>query len=211
MKPGEGKPIEDRAYDKVMHITKRLKEFERKIAIYLYAACILSLWVYIQFVQQNILLLTSIIFFGTATTILFRGRRVIRLGGILSYPLLLYYSLGNTMVLMHFFVMALIGFPIGIALTKKGYIGQVLFYALSLVVFPLTVVSYYFFSILLPPASIIPQVYHAGEVIYLILPQIYIYNLLKMNKNEMMTDIVTMLLLTFAGWGLWSLILVLFL
>lgn len=205
------KRVESKAYKRVIHITEELKKFERKIALYLYGGSLAFMLLYFLVFQLNILLLISVIFFGTATTIIFRGRRVVRLGGILTYPLLLYYSLGNSMVLIHFLFMTLVGFPIAILLTRKGYIGQVLFYALSLIIFPLTVVSYYIFSIFLPPAPIVLDVYHAGEVIYLILPQIYIYNLMKMNKDEMMTDIVTMLLLIFMGWSLWALVLTLFL
>lgn len=198
---------EKAAYENVLLITEELKKLERRVALYFIISSFAFLILFKFFIDLMILLLISVMFFGIAVTILFRRNEDLRLGGILTYPLLLCYSISNLLVFIHFFIIVLIGLPIGIWLTRRGYIGQVLFYMLALFVFPLTVLSYYAFAIYFPPITIINIIQHPGTVIYLLLPHIYLYNLMKLPKKKIGKDIMAMTFLVLAGIVFWVLIL----
>jgi len=193
-------------YNKVLVVTKELKKLELKVAIYMFLSSFAFFLIYYFFRSLNILYLISVIFFGIAITVVLRREEDLRLGGILTYPLLLYYTLTNALLPLHFLAVVLIGIPIVVILTRKGYIGQVLFYTLALFIFPVTVLSYYGISSLIRPILLSNITYEPGLVIYLLLPHIYLYNLMKLPKEKIWNDITIMLLLVIGGVGFWLLV-----
>ena len=198
--------VEKKAYENVLVITDELKKLERKTSVYIFMAAAVFILLHIFFSSLGIMLLVSVMFFGIGITILFRRNEDLRLGGILTYPLLLCYSLSNILVTLHFFIVVLVSLPVGILLIRRGYIGQILFFMLALFVFPMTVLSYYFFIIAFPPISVLSVVQHPGTVIYLLMPHIYLYNLMKLPRKKIPFDMIAMALLGLLGGGLWILI-----
>lgn len=196
--------FEEKAYYNVLDVAEELKVLERRVAISLYIGALVFFGVYLAVYRDTIVFLVAILFFGTATTIIFRGESgEVRLGGILTYPLLLYYSFHNVWIIGHFFAISLLSIPIGIFLIRRRYIGQLLFYTLSLFVLPLTILSYYVVSLHIMPIPLIGDLFDAGVVVYTLLPQIYAYNLLKLTKTEMLHDMAAMVALLIAGIVFW--------
>lgn len=187
-------------------VTDELKKLELKTAIALFVASLISFLIYAFLWRFNMMYLISIVFFGIGITIIFRKDEDVRLGGILTFPLLLYYSLSNALVPVHFMIMVAIGLPLTILLIRRGYIGQVLFYMSSLFMFPLTVLSYYFLIEQIPPIILASVTFDPGFVIYILLPHIYVYNLIKLPKDKILNDIIILLLLLIGSIGFWLLL-----
>ncbi len=200
------KKSEAKIYNNILNVTKELKKLEFKVAIYTFISSLLFFLLYFLLNKLSILYLISVIFFGIGITILFRRDEDLRLGGILTYPLLLYYTLSNALLPIHFLLVVIIGIPIVTYLVRKGYLGQVLFYALAIVIFPLTVLSYYFMSSYFKPVLLSSIAYDPGYVIYLLLPHIYLYNLMKLPKEKIADDITMLVLLLIGGVSFWILL-----
>jgi len=136
------KKSETRIYKNILNVTKELKKLELRVAVYTFLFSAVFFVLYLILNRLSMLYLISVIFFGIGITILFRKDEDLRLGGILTYPLLLYYTLSNILLPLHFLAVVIIGIPIVIYLVRQGYLGQVLFYTLAIFMFPLTVLSY---------------------------------------------------------------------
>lgn len=190
-------------YQQVFSITNRLKKLEQKAACVIFGASFIFLCIFFLFGKLNILLLSSVILFGIATLILARRILNIKLGGLLTFPLLLYYTLNTPWILLHFFLVTALGMPLGVMLIRRGYIGEMLFYLLSPLVLPITVVSYYLFTTYFPAYHITPMTHNPGDVIYLALPQLYIYNLLGQAESKVPRELISMVLLVAGGVGVW--------
>ncbi len=200
------KKDEDKIYNNILVVTGELKKLELKVAIYTFICSLIFFLLYFLLNKLSILYLISVIFFGIGITILFRRNEDIRLGGILTYPLLLYYTLSNALLPIHFLLVVAIGIPITIYLVRRGYLGQVLFYTLAIFIFPLTVLSYYVLSSYFRPVLLSSIAFDPGYVIYLLLPHIYLYNLMKLPKEKIMNDITILILLIIGGVGFWLLL-----
>ena len=193
-------------YNRVLMVTRELKRLEFRTAIYLFISSLAFFLLYAIFWRLNLLFLISVIFSGIGILILFRRDEDIRLGGVLTFPLLLYYTLRNILLPLHFLLIVFIGIPITIYLIRKGYIGQVLFYMLAIFIFPLTVLSYYLFTQYFSPVLLSSITYDPGLVIYLLLPHIYLYNLMKIPKDKILNDITLLILLLIGGVSFWLLV-----
>jgi hypothetical protein len=198
---------ERKLYEQIFPITQRLKTLEKRVALILLINSAIFLVIFYLSGGVNILSLVSIILFGLAVGLLFQRYMDMRLGGTLTYAIMLYYSLGNLWILPHFFIISIIGVPLGIYFMRKGYLGHLLFYLLGGIILPLSILSYYVFRIYVPPFSAVPIVQSAAGIIYLVLPLIFLYNLLRIERRKIPLNIIYMAGLLMAGWALWALIL----
>lgn len=198
---------EEKLYGQIFPITERLKTLEKRVAFILLINSIIFLLIFKFSGGINILALVSIILFGLAVGLLFQRYMDMRLGGTLTYAIMLYYSLGNLWILPHFFAISLIGVPIGIFFMRKGYLGHLLFYLLGAIILPLSIISYFIFRLYIPPFSVVPIIQSAAGIIYLVLPLIFLYNLLRIEKRKIPLNIIYMGGLLLAGWALWVFIL----
>ncbi|NYB51557.1 MAG: hypothetical protein HVN35_03190 [Methanobacteriaceae archaeon] len=198
---------ESKLYEQIFPITHRLKKLEMIVAIILLINSLIFLIIFSISGGVNILSLVSIILFGLAVGLLFQRYMDMRLGGTLTYAIMLYYSLGNLWILPHFFVVSAIGVPIGIFFMRRGYLGHILFYLLGAIILPLSILSYYIFRIYVPPLSLVPIVQSAAGIIYLVMPLIFLYNLLRIERKKIPLNIIYMAGLLLAGWALWVVIL----
>ncbi|MBI5679855.1 MAG: hypothetical protein HZC47_03040 [Methanobacterium sp.] len=198
---------EEKLYGQIFPITEKLKTLEKRVAIILLINSIIFLLIFKFSGGINILALVSIILFGLAVGLLFQRYMDMRLGGTLTYAIMLYYSLGNLWILPHFFAISLIGVPIGIFFMRKGYLGHLLFYLLAAIILPLSIISYFILRLYIPPFSVVPIIQSAAGIIYLVLPLIFLYNLLRIEKRKIPLNIIYMAGLLLAGWALWVFIL----
>lgn len=181
---------ENAIYQNIFYITAHLEKLENRIAGSMYLMA-LGFLMFFKATGLHIMLLASVLSFGFATSLIFRRSLDIRFGGMSTFALILYYSLGNMWIFLHFLAVVFICLPIGIFFMRRGYLGQMLFYVLSLVVFPVTILSYYFVIKIIAPFSFMPEnvLYHAGDIIYLIIPQIYVYSILQLEKKKIVEDV----------------------
>lgn len=195
---------EEVMYQKIFSITAHIESLERRIIVALYIMS-LGFLIFFKATNDNIMILTAMLSFGFATSLLFRRNLDIRFGGMSTFALLLYYSVGNLWIFAHFLFVALVCMPVGIFFMRRGYLGQILFYVLSLVVFPVTVISYYLLIHAIPPYSLLPYnvIYHAGDIIYIVLPQIYLYTILQLEKKKIMADILYLAVLLAVSVAFW--------
>jgi len=198
---------ERKIYEQIFPITEKLKNLERRVAIIIFIISIIFLLFFKFSGGLNILLLVSILLFGLAVGLLFQRSLDMRLGGTTTYAIMLYYALGNLWILPHFFVVSLAGVPLGIYFMRKGYLGHLLFYLLGAIVIPISVISYYIFRLYIPPFTAVPTVQSAAGIIYLVLPMIFLYNLLRLEKSKIPLNILYMAFLLLIGWALWIAIL----
>lgn len=195
---------EDVMYARIFSITAQLDKLENKVSLSMYLMS-LGFLILFKVTGMHIMLLTAVLSFGFSTSVLFRRGLDIRFGGMSTFALLTYYSLGNIWLLAHFLAVVFVCLPVGVLFMRKGYLGQMLFYVLSLVVFPVTIVSYYLTVGFIPPYSLLSEnvLYHAGDVIYLVLPQIYLYSILQLEKKKIVEDVSYLILLLAASVALW--------
>lgn len=155
--------------------------------------------------NHSIFLAVSVLLYGFASGLFIKRWFDVRLGGIVTYALLLYYSLGNILVLAHFLFIVAIALIIYYILARKGIIGEFLFYTSAIIIFPLTIVSYSWFTQYFSSISIVSGLHHAGNLIYILLPTIYSYNLTKQDSKSFVKDLILLIVALAFSFVLWRL------
>lgn len=159
------------------------------------------------FLKNSLFTILSVISYGLAFSLFLKRYFDIRLGGIITFPLLLYYSLGNLNVLFHFLIMVPTCLIVFMVLSKKGFIGEILFYLSLVFCLPIIVVSYYLIQKFFTPIVLQNSFLNAGILIYSILPFIYAYNLTKQDIDNFVKDYIITLTVLIVSIGIWVVVL----
>lgn len=190
-------------YRQVLDITKHLKRREHKVALMLLLASIGTVILYYLYFRLQIIFLIAVMFSGLSASLIIKRNADVRLGGLSTFPLLLYYTLSTWWIPLHFLVLVVIGLPIGVLLVRRGYIEHMLFYILSIFIFPLAVLSFLALTEIAPQFRLVSDTYPAEAVIYAFLPQVYIYSTLGMNRKRILADNVFFFVALAVGVAIW--------
>lgn len=191
------------AYNTVLNITRYLRKTERKVVILHFIAAAFFYYLYVANFRHEVILLNAVIFFGMGVVLVLRRDEDIKIGGVLTLPLLVYYSLSDTFLPIHFFIVVAICTPLGIMLMRRNYYGEMLFYMLALITIPVTTLSYNYLHDFFVTAAFPDLLFLPRASIYILLPHIYIYNLLRLSDKKIVYDLVITVLSLLAGITLW--------
>lgn len=193
---------EDKYYSHVLDVTKLIRQKELKIGVILLVVSAISAAAHYLWLPDRVYLLLPVVFFGLAVASIFKRDQDVKLGGLSSYALMLYYTLDNAWLVLHFIAMNIIGVPIVFWLTRHGYIGPLALYALTILLLPVSAISYGFFSQHFH-YQLIHGTFSAEEVIYIFLPLIYIHTSLTIKRKQYFKESFYYLVLLVFGAALW--------
>lgn len=193
---------EDKYYSQVLDVTKLIKQKERKLVIALLALSAIMAVAHYLWLPGKVYFLLPVIFFGLAIGAIFKRDQDIKLGGLSSFALMLYYTLDNAWLVVHFILLVAIGFPIVLILVRRGYIGPLALYALTIFLLPLSAISYGYFGQRFH-YNLIGDTLHAAEVIYIVLPMIYIHAAVTVKRKQFVKESFYFMILLIFGVAFW--------
>lgn len=178
---------ESKYYARVLNVTELVRKKEWKLAGILFAASIIFTTLHYTYFEHRAVFLVAVMFYGLAISLLLKRDMDVKLGGISTFALLLYYTLDNLWIMLHFFIIVALGIPVAIALSRRGYLGPMMFYSLALVMLPISALSYVWFGQHYS-YSLVNNTFQAEEVIYIFLPMIYIHASLSVKRSLIVRD-----------------------
>lgn len=194
---------ENKYYAQVLDVTKLITQKEQTMAIVLLSFSFLATCIYYAWLPQRVFLLLPIVFFGLAVSLIFKRDQDVKLGGLSSYTLLLYYTLDNVWLLVHFIIISLLGVPLVFALVRRGYIGPLALYALTIFILPVSAISYSLLGSQFNYPLIGGNSFHGQEVIYIFLPLIYIHTSVSIKRKQFAKESLYFMLLIAGGLVFW--------
>lgn len=189
-------------YKNILEITDLIRKKERLVAALLFLASLISSFIFFKYYTHRSLLLVAVLFYGLAVSLLFKRDLDVKLGGLSSFALLLYYTLGNLWLPVHFIIVWIIGIPLAVYVSRRGLLGPLLFYGLALILLPVSLLSYEWFGVNYH-YSLIPQTFDAQEVIYVFLPMVYVHTSLSVKKSLILRDTLVFFGLLIVSVVLW--------
>lgn len=194
---------EKKYYAQVLDVTQLVKQKEKTMAFVLMALSFLTASIHYFWLPDRVYFLLPVIFFGLAVCLIFKRDQDIKLGGISTYALLLYYILDNVWVLGHFIIICFLGVPLVFALVRRGFIGPLALYALTIFMLPVSAISYQFFGQDFYYPLVSSSTFKAQEVIYIFLPLIYIHTSVSIKRRQFIKESLYFLFLLAGGALYW--------